>query len=235
MNCYGYVTLALPADGSKRIPLQLSLQTSLQVRGRLLLKPTNFQKDSGALLFCNSCSSGCVARNPFSPPYSNTTPKPTSSAARCSARPQPLIVLNFRRWFMIMGLFRKSKQSNQKPTREEALRCIPEISPDIQWHILESGDVFIEYPLSNKPFFVQLAKRFHPESAQGDKVLTRKLQLDQQGSRVWQLLDGKRNVAQVIEKFASQEEISLRDSEHSITLFFRSLGKRGLILMRRVS
>lgn len=134
-----------------------------------------------------------------------------------------------------MGLFRKSKQSTPKPTREEALRCIPEISPDIQWHTLESGDVFIEYPLSTKPFFVQLAKRFHPESTQGNKVLTRKLQLDQQGSRVWQLLDGKRSVAQVIEQFASQEEISLRDSEHSITLFFRSLGKRGLILMRRVS
>ena len=128
-----------------------------------------------------------------------------------------------------MGFFRR-KQNTPQPTRDEALRCIPVISPQVQWQLQVDGEIFIEYPLATRPLFLQIARRFHPQT--DAKTLTRKLQLDHLGSAVWQLLDGKRSVAEIIQKFANQQKVSLRDAEHSITLFLRDLGKRGLVLLR---
>ena len=127
-----------------------------------------------------------------------------------------------------MKLF-KAKPQKQQLTRPEALACVPIISPTVSWEILENGDIIIEYPLAIKPFFIQLAKRFRQGA---EERATKKLQLDNMGSAVWQMIDGKNNVKKIVTLFAKKTGVTLPEAERSVTAFFRDLGKRGLIIIR---
>ncbi len=130
-----------------------------------------------------------------------------------------------------MKLFRKkttSKEAVKGLTRTEALASIPLRSPSATWDIIENGDILIEYPLNIKPFFIQLANRFHLGEEQRP---TKKLQLDGMGSSVWQMFDGKRDVKSIICEVSNQSGLSLQEAEISVTTFLRQLGRRGLILI----
>ncbi len=130
-----------------------------------------------------------------------------------------------------MRLFKRKARPEKKaerPTRTEALASIPHRSPSATWEILENGDILIEYPLNIKPFFIQLANRFHKGDEQRP---TKKLQLDGMGSSVWQMLDGEKDVKTVVCAVAYQTGLSLQEAEISVTTFLRQLGRRGLILI----
>ena len=114
-------------------------------------------------------------------------------------------------------------------TREQALACTPVINNVIDWEILDSGLVQVEYVLLLKPFLISIFKRFDKSSSAPP---SRKLQLDTMGSQVWQMLDGKRTTAELIEDFAHIHQISVPEAEQPITIFLRELGKRGLIALR---
>ncbi|MGI9537753.1 MAG: PqqD family protein [Desulfocapsaceae bacterium] len=126
-----------------------------------------------------------------------------------------------------MGLFSKKKQQTSL-TRDQALACTPVRNDIVDWEILESGLVQLEYVLVLKPFLVSIFERFSSGPAE---TPTRKLQLDALGSQVWQMIDGSRTTAQLIEDFARHHKISNQEAEQSITLFLRELGKRGLIAL----
>ncbi len=127
-----------------------------------------------------------------------------------------------------MKLF-KPKVQTESLSRTESLACIPQYLPGIEWQRTEQGDVLIEYPISIKPFFLQIARRFKKES---QTKLTKKLQLDTLGSSVWLMIDGESDVKTIIEKFAGNSGLSLQEAEQSITTFFLQLGRRGLIAMK---
>ncbi len=114
-------------------------------------------------------------------------------------------------------------------TREQALACTPVQNNVISWEENGSGNVQIEYVLLLKPFFHSIFKRFSNESS---NVPTRKIQLDELGSDVWKMIDGKRTTSEIIIEFSSLQNISTQESEQSVTTFFRELGKRGLIGLR---
>lgn len=128
-----------------------------------------------------------------------------------------------------MRLFKK-KPPAARPTRTEALSCIPEKAASATCRVLDNGDILVEYPLNIRPFFLQLAGRFHPQGA--SRVPTRKLQLDRLGSMVWQMVDGGKDVGMIIKEFSRASGLTLQEAEISVTAFFRQLGRRGLILMR---
>jgi hypothetical protein len=121
-----------------------------------------------------------------------------------------------------------SKKQVKGLTRTEALAAIPQRSPSANWEILKNGDILIEYPLDIKPFFIQLTSRF--QKGQGQRP-TKKLQLDNMGSRVWQMFDGVKEVKTIIREVSDQSGLSLQEAEISVTTFLRQLGRRGLILM----
>jgi hypothetical protein len=131
-----------------------------------------------------------------------------------------------------MSLFAR-KKGRQPPTltREQALSCTPVQNNVLSWVRLESGLVRIEYTLTLKPFFSSVLKRFHgrPEHPQVSK---RTLELDELGSQVWEMVDGSRTTAEIIDSFANHHAITCQEAEQAITAFFRGLGKRGLIAMR---
>lgn len=124
-----------------------------------------------------------------------------------------------------MKLFQNDKTASPL-NRAEALACIPVISTLISWHQQDNGDILIEYPLPVNPFLQALFQRFHKQQPE---KLTRKLQLDTMGSKVWQMIDGKQSVKMIIEGFATESSITLHEAELSVTKFIRELGKRGLI------
>jgi hypothetical protein len=62
-----------------------------------------------------------------------------------------------------------------------------------------------------------------------DYVQTKTLELDKLGSSVWDLLDGKRSIRQLIQIFAETHQLQFREAEVAVTQFIRELGRRGLI------
>ncbi len=123
----------------------------------------------------------------------------------------------------------KKKQTGKSPspvTRAEALNCRPVRNPEIRDEVMESGDVLIVYPVRTKPWFVRLARRMGWDP---DKPLMKKLQLDELGTVVWRLIDGKKSVREIVKAFAGEYQLHTREAEISVTTFIRELGKRGII------
>ena len=91
---------------------------------------------------------------------------------------------------------------------------------------LESGCIILSFPVVMRPWFVKVVRRLGgPE----ESARIRQLQLDELGTAVWDLLDGKRTVRHVISKFAKAYQLHPREAEVSVTQFLRDLGKRGII------
>ena len=128
-----------------------------------------------------------------------------------------------------MKLFKSKVPAENSLNRTESLACIPQLLPGIDWRQTENGEILVKYPLSIKPFFLQIARRFKKEP---QTRLTKKLQLDTLGSSVWLMIDGESDVKTIIEKFADESGLSRQESEQSITTFFLQLGRRGLIAMK---
>jgi hypothetical protein len=126
-----------------------------------------------------------------------------------------------------MKLFSKKKEV-AGPNRTQALACIPHKSPSVTWETVENGDILIEYPLTIKPFFIQLARRFNKGQEQKH---TKQLQLDNMGSLVWQMFDGTRDVKTIVREVAKKSGLSLQEAEISVTTFLRELGRRGLVII----
>lgn len=129
-------------------------------------------------------------------------------------------------------LFRKKEHvptSAASITRTESLACIPEQSTSVTWKGQEDGNVIIEYPLPLKPFFVSLARKFNKTE---ERILTKKLQLDNIGTKVWLMIDGATEVKTIIKQIAPETGLSLQEAEISVTTFLRELGRRGLILLK---
>jgi hypothetical protein len=124
-----------------------------------------------------------------------------------------------------MRVFKK-KPKRPKISRAEALNRIPVKNVQITEDRLETGEALIGYPVTIRPFFASLVKRLGGTEEQEQ---TKKLQLDTLGSSVWDLLDGKRSVRQLIQIFAETHQLQPREAEVAVTQFIRELGRRGLI------
>lgn len=114
-------------------------------------------------------------------------------------------------------------------TREKSLALIPEKNRDAVENRMESGTVVLSYPIVLRPFFERLAMRFSKEPA---APRMRKLALDELGTWVWDRVDGKRRVRELVSAFCREFDVLPAEAEASITRFLFELGKRGLIGMR---
>ena len=127
-----------------------------------------------------------------------------------------------------MKVFKK-KPTNVNIKRTESLDCKPVKNVHVTETLLENGEVLLTYPVMTRPWFANLIRHLGGPSG---KAHTKKLQLDVLGTAVWELMDGKLTVRQVIQRFATQHKLHSREAEVSITLFLRDLGKRGIIGLR---
>ena len=126
-----------------------------------------------------------------------------------------------------MKVFKK-KHAVPKVTRTEAMNCIPVKNIGVQEARGEAGQVLLRYPVEMRPWIDRLIRLL----GGADSVRKKKLQLDELGTLVWNLLDGKRSVGQVVHEFATIQRLLPREAEVAVALFLRQLGKRGLIGMK---
>lgn len=116
-------------------------------------------------------------------------------------------------------------------SREEALSRIPEKNSQVREERQDSGEMLLAYPAAVRPWLSGIVKRLHPNRGESRPII-RKLQLDQLGTDVWELLDGKHSVDQVIKAFARKHRLHPKEAEVSVVQFLRELGRRGLVGMR---
>lgn len=108
-------------------------------------------------------------------------------------------------------------------TREQSLRCVPVRNEHVEEKRLDSGEVTLYLPRREVWWVNALAKIFYiPKKGRG-------IMLDELGTSMWDMIDGRTNVKQVIERFASTYRLSKREAELSIVAHLRNLAKRGLI------
>jgi hypothetical protein len=123
----------------------------------------------------------------------------------------------------------KSSRNDPSVSRADALNATPVKNIDITETHLESGDVRIEYPARMRPLLAAVVGYF---GGRTDRTYVKKLQLDGLGTQVWQMIDDRRTVKQIIHRFADAHRLHSREAEVSVTAFLRELGKRGIIGLR---
>lgn len=124
----------------------------------------------------------------------------------------------------------RPKRTPVKLTRTQAMACIPVKGGHVQESRLETGEILLAYPDYKQPWFTRLFRG--PGRSEKDAVRIKKLQLDALGTAVWELLDGRRSVQQIIERFTDKYSLHAKEAEVSVSQFLRELGRRELIGMR---
>ena len=111
-------------------------------------------------------------------------------------------------------------------TKNQALTLTPVKNIESAEETLDSGVIVIQYPVSMRPWMAKWIQRFKGSSPQ---LGSRKLQLDNLGTEVWKMIDGKQTVRDIVDTFAENHQLESREAEMAVTQFLRDLGKRGLI------
>ena len=125
-----------------------------------------------------------------------------------------------------LRLFKKRKEKNQGLSRDEALKCVPVKMDDIVEERNESGEMLLIYKTRVKPLLTGLVRRLGGDP---DGTVEKKLQLDELGTFVWDLIGQGLTVRQVIDHFVDQYQALPQEAEVAVTSFLRELGRRGLI------
>jgi hypothetical protein len=123
----------------------------------------------------------------------------------------------------------KSRRPHPALNRTEALNFRPAKNRHITEERIGDNEVVIAYPMTVKPWVSALLQRFGGRS---EPVRTKKLQLDELGTSVWDMVDGQRSVREIVAVFAATHRLERKEAEVSVTHFLRMLGQRGLIGMR---
>ena len=116
-------------------------------------------------------------------------------------------------------------------SRTDALCCIPVRNPLVSENRLDSG-VLLSYPETLRPWFADFLRKMKKES---EFRRMRKLQLDILGTGVWDLVDGKSTVTEIIDSFAGLHQLYHKEAEVSVIQFLRELGRRGIVGMKQVT
>ncbi|WP_320169565.1 PqqD family protein [Maridesulfovibrio sp.] len=125
-----------------------------------------------------------------------------------------------------MKLFSKKKIAPEM-TRGEAMACKPVKNREVRESKTDGGLVLLSYPLRLKPLFADVAKRFGMWKEGAPPM--KRLQLDEMGTLVWNMIDGRNSVKKIAAGFADKYQVLPREAEVATASFLKDLGKRGLI------
>lgn len=121
----------------------------------------------------------------------------------------------------MFSIFNKKKNVQNTLTRDQSLKSIPIQNIGIK-EIEENGVFKIIYK-RDAPLFANLVKRFN--LPQPEKTII----MDEIGTFVWRLIDGKNNTDDIIELFRKKYPLPRREAEASIVAHLKNLMTRGAI------
>lgn len=115
------------------------------------------------------------------------------------------------------------KKKDQPLSREASFESRPLQNPDIKVDRSDDGSALLRLPTNPKRWVRLLARAMRIEN------LERKVSLDELGTYVWDMCDGKTSVRKMIQRFAARYKLSRKEAEVSIVQYLRTLAKRGII------
>lgn len=121
----------------------------------------------------------------------------------------------------MFSFFNKKKTVENTLSREQSLKSIPIHNNGIR-EIEENGTFKIIYK-RDAPLFAGLVKRFN--LPQPEKTII----MDEFGSFVWHLIDGKKSTDEIIELFRKKYPLPRREAEVSVVAHLKNLMTRGAI------
>ena len=114
--------------------------------------------------------------------------------------------------------------ARRKPNinKKEALAIIPVRNSLVEWERKEN-EIVLTVPTRNDALarLVKKMVRNVPD--------TRQIALDDVGSSVWELCDGKRDINSVVTSISADYKLTRREAEASATMFLQTLAKKNLI------
>jgi hypothetical protein len=114
------------------------------------------------------------------------------------------------------------KKRGPELTREQAMNALPLRNPSLKWRRTKQGDVVVTLTRRKDTRGRLLSLFFH---VPGSRDIT----LDEVGSRVWRMSNGRRTVEGMIEALATEYKLNRREAEVSLTEYLRQLGQRGMV------
>jgi len=131
-------------------------------------------------------------------------------------------------------LRRKKKPKGPTLRRSDFLRIKPIRSPIVEWEKNEKGEIHIKIPIAKirekmkgekkeKKKRSGFLSKFFPEPKE------KRIQLDEIGSIVWELCDGKKTVKEIIDYLYEKYKLLPREAEVSLSSYLNNLAERRLI------
>ena len=106
--------------------------------------------------------------------------------------------------------------------RENVMQSIPLRNTAIEWEMDDKNEVSLVIPQKDKPWVKITSKIFMIP----DK---RVVVLDDVGSFVWTLCDGKTSVENIVRRLCNKYSLTRKEAEVSLLTYMRQLGKRGFV------
>jgi len=106
--------------------------------------------------------------------------------------------------------------------RQASLSARPLRNPLLEWERDEEGLVVVRVPRKDTRWVKALSKAFYIPPG-------KTFSLDEPGSFVWELCDGKTDVRTIVRRFAEQFRLTRKEAEISTLQYFRLLAKKGFV------
>ena len=119
-------------------------------------------------------------------------------------------------------MFGRKKAAQLQLTVDQCLSAVVVRNPKLQEEVLASGSVRVKLPYL-KPRLLRLF------SAKDKKTFVRRFDLDELGSALWPLCDGKHTVEQLIDFIVDAKDLEKERATQSMIAFLQVLMSRGLI------
>jgi len=107
--------------------------------------------------------------------------------------------------------------------RAKLLSLKPKPSSNVKWEVYDTGEVAIIIERKSRGRLGEILATIFMQPK------TRKIVLDEIGSYVWKMFNGKTSIREIITKISEKFKMSKREAEVSLIAFLSDLEKRGAI------
>jgi len=107
--------------------------------------------------------------------------------------------------------------------RAKLLSLKPKPSSNVKWEVYDTGEVAIIIERKYRGRLGEILATIFMQPK------TRKIVLDEIGSYVWKMFNGKTSIREIITKISEKFKMSKREAEVSLIAFLSDLEKRGAI------
>ena len=119
-------------------------------------------------------------------------------------------------------LYKLKLKKPDLPDRSELMKALPLRNQLVEWESNDKGEIALTIPQNHKAWLRIIARVF---SLPDKRVIV----LDDVGSYVWQLCDGKKSLSQISKQVSDKYNLTVKEAEMSLIEYLRTLGKRGII------